>query len=45
MGVMSITEALREFSVPTIVSYKEGNIADSVVRSIEKESIFMEALV
>ena len=45
MGVMSITEALREFSVPTIVSYKEGNVANSIIRSIEKESSFMEALV
>lgn len=45
MGVMSITEALREFSVPTVVSYKEGNVANAVVQSIEKESSFMEALV
>ena len=45
MGVMSITEALREFSVPTVVSYKEGNVANGVVRAIEKESSFMEALV
>mmetsp|Transcript_2712 Transcript_2712/g.7960 ORF Transcript_2712/g.7960 Transcript_2712/m.7960 type:complete len:535 (-) Transcript_2712:236-1840(-) len=45
MGVMSITEALREFSVPTVISYKESNIADTVVQSIEKESSFMESLV
>jgi len=44
MGVMSITEALREFSVPTVVSYKEGSVDNTVVQSIEKESSFMEAL-
>ena len=42
MGVMSITDALREFSVPTVVAYKENGIQNNVVRDIQKGSSFME---
>jgi len=43
MGVMSIEDALKEFSVPTVVSYKhEGT--KSVVEGIQKESNFMQGL-
>ena len=42
MGVMSITDALREFSVPTVIAYKENGIQNNVVRDIQKGSSFME---
>mmetsp|Transcript_34540 Transcript_34540/g.75601 ORF Transcript_34540/g.75601 Transcript_34540/m.75601 type:complete len:611 (-) Transcript_34540:109-1941(-) len=44
MGVMSITEALREFSVPTVVSYKENSVPENVVESIQENSSFMQNL-
>ena len=43
LGAMSIENALREFSVPTVVSYKhEGT--KSVVAGIQKTSKFMQGL-
>jgi glyceraldehyde-3-phosphate dehydrogenase (NADP+) len=44
MGVMSITEALKEFSVPTVVSYQDKMSNSAIVGEIEKESKFMERL-
>jgi glyceraldehyde-3-phosphate dehydrogenase (NADP+) len=44
MGVMSVKDALREFSIPTVVAYKEKGPNSGIVREIEKSSRFMEAL-
>lgn len=46
MGVMSIEDALKEFSVPTVVSFKEGKdgkIVDTMA-SIQQKSRFMASL-
>ena len=46
LGVMSIEDALKEFSVPTVVSFKEGkdgNIVDTIA-SIQHKSSFMASL-
>lgn len=41
LGVMSIEDALKEFSVPTVVSYKnEGS--EAMVQALQKESNFMQ---
>jgi NAD-dependent aldehyde dehydrogenases len=41
LGVMSIEDALKEFSVPTVVSYKnEGS--EAMVQTLQKESNFMQ---
>jgi glyceraldehyde-3-phosphate dehydrogenase (NADP+) len=42
MGVMSVKDALREFSIPTVVAYKEKGPNSSIVGKIEKSSRFME---
>lgn len=42
MGVMSVKDALREFSIPTVVAYKEKGPNSSIVGQIEKSSRFME---
>ena len=44
MGVMSVTDALKEFSVPTVVSYKEDGLSEKVVSKIEKTSNFLAKL-
>ena len=47
MGVMSVTDALKEFSVPTVVSYKpksESDISVQVVQDIEAQSSFMKSI-
>jgi glyceraldehyde-3-phosphate dehydrogenase (NADP+) len=43
LGAMSIQDALKEFSVPTVVSYKHAGSKD-VVEGIQKESNFMSSL-
>jgi len=43
MGAMSIQDALKEFSVPTVVLYKHAESLD-VVNGIEKESNIMSSL-
>lgn len=46
MGVMSIEDALKEFSVPTVVSFKEGsdgNIVETMT-TIKEKSKFMATL-
>lgn len=46
MGVMSVEDALREFSVPTVVAYKgENNAAERAVRDARRRSRFMESVV
>lgn len=44
MGVMSVSDALREFSVPTVVSYKvDSSLDDGVfVEAVKKGSIFLQ---
>lgn len=45
MGVMSVADALREFSVPTVVAYKgEKNLAEKVARGIHQGTKFMESV-
>ena len=43
MGVMSVTHALREFSVPTVIAYKEkmGVDNESLARGLQEESTFL----
>jgi len=46
LGVMSIQDALREFSIPTVVAFKEGkdaNIIDTM-NNVQKKSMFMANL-
>jgi len=42
MGVMSVKEALHEFSVPTVVSYKDEGSNSDIVSSVERVSTFMQ---
>lgn len=42
MGVMSVMEALHEFSIPTVVSYKDEGINSEVVDGVEQFSSFMQ---
>ena len=48
LGIMSIADALKEFSVPTVVSYKEnGNderYMTTIMDEVQKESKFMSSL-
>lgn len=44
MGVMSVKDALREFSIPTVVSYNDSPTNGKIVGDIEAGSKFMEAL-
>ncbi|KAL7489005.1 hypothetical protein ACHAW6_014568 [Cyclotella cf. meneghiniana] len=41
MGVMSVMEALHEFSIPTVVSYKNEGLNSGVVNGVEKFSNFL----
>jgi len=45
MGVMSVSHALKEFSIPTVVSYKD-NLASNMalIQQVEKSSKFLEAV-
>ena len=45
MGVMSVREALMEFSIPTVVSYKEDeNIGmEELVKGVQKHSKFLQS--
>ncbi|KAL3799762.1 hypothetical protein HJC23_010412 [Cyclotella cryptica] len=42
MGVMSVMEALHEFSIPTVVSYKDEGLNSNVVHGVEKFSSFLQ---
>ena len=44
MGTMSAIYAVREFSVPTVVAYKDKDITANIVGDIQKESIFLKSL-
>ena len=44
MGTMSVSHALMEFSIPTVVSYKDVGSNSEIVRDIEKNSRFMETI-
>jgi len=42
MGVMSVMEALHEFSIPTVVSYKDEGLNSDVINGVEEFSNFLE---
>lgn len=44
MGVMSVKDALNEFSIPTVVSYKESAANVAILQGIEKSSTFLKPL-
>ena len=44
MGVMSVKDALREFSVPTVVAYKDTPENTPIVQEIESSSTFLQPL-
>lgn len=44
MGVMSVKDALREFSIPTVVAYKDSDINTRIVQEIESSSTFLQPL-
>lgn len=44
MGVMSAKYAVREFSVPTVVAYKEKDSTPQIIKKIQKTSKFMDSL-
>ena len=44
MGVMSVKDALREFSIPTVISYKDSPVNTGIVQEIEAESVFLRPL-
>ena len=45
MGVMSVMEALHEFSVPTVVSYKDEGHNYDIVGGVEEFSNFMQPVI
>ena len=44
LGTMSVSHALMEFSIPTVVSYKDVGSNTEIVQDIEKNSRFMETI-
>ena len=44
MGVMSVADALKEFSIPTVVSYKESPVNANILQGIEESSKFLQPL-
>lgn len=48
LGVMSIQDALKEFSIPTVVAYKKGSVGGDVTeemaKSIQTKSNFMQSI-
>lgn len=44
MGVMSVNDALREFSIPTVVAYKDSEINTGIMQEIESASTFLQPL-
>jgi glyceraldehyde-3-phosphate dehydrogenase (NADP+) len=44
MGVMSVKDALREFSIPTVVAYKDSAVNTRIVQEIEAASTFLQPL-
>lgn len=43
MGIMSVKDILREFSVPTVVAYKSNAINDKLVQGLNEKSTFLGA--
>lgn len=44
MGVMSVKDALREFSIPTVVAYKDSEVNTRIIQEIESDSTFLQPL-
>lgn len=44
MGVMSVKDALREFSVPTVVAYQGNDANEGVIQEMETSSKFLQPL-
>ena len=44
MGVMSVRDALREFSIPTVVAYKDSDVNTRILQEIEAASTFLQPL-
>lgn len=44
MGVMSVKDALREFSIPTVVAYKDNDVNTRIMQEIESASTFLQPL-
>lgn len=44
MGVMSVKDALREFSIPTVVAYKDSAVNANILQDIEGSSKFLQSL-
>lgn len=44
MGVMSVSDALKEFSIPTVVSYKDSSVNAGILQEIEGSSKFLQPL-
>lgn len=44
MGVMSIADALKEFSVPTVVAYKKNDVTEGVANGIKEKANFMQSI-
>mmetsp|Transcript_24666 Transcript_24666/g.68102 ORF Transcript_24666/g.68102 Transcript_24666/m.68102 type:complete len:586 (+) Transcript_24666:105-1862(+) len=44
MGVMSVKDALREFSIPTVVAYKDSVVNNRIMQEIEAASTFLQPL-
>ena len=43
MGTMSVAHALREFSIPTVVSYKDVGANSELVKGMEEHSNFLQS--
>jgi len=44
MGVMSVKDALKEFSIPTVVSYKDGGANADIASAVGSNSVFMKSI-
>lgn len=44
MGVMSVKDALKEFSIPTVVSYKDNSVDPELLHGLQTSSKFLETL-
>jgi glyceraldehyde-3-phosphate dehydrogenase (NADP+) len=44
MGVMSVKDALKEFSIPTVVSYNDNPVNVGILRDMEASSKFLQPL-
>ncbi len=44
MGVMSVKDALKEFSIPTVVSYKASPVNAAILQDMERDSKFLQPL-